>query len=624
MPDSAPASGFVDRLKRRKLVQWGLAYLAGAWVAVQVAGELADRWGWPDPILRGFHLVLLVGFVAVLVLAWYHGKQGRQRVSGVELVMLAALLGAAGVGLAVLRAEGGSGEAVSDAGHGVAPLAETPPPRSVAVLPLANRSPDPDDAYLAGAITDQLTTSLGRAGLHVPSSTSAARFADTALAADRIASALGVGHLLEGSVQRSGDRLLVNLRLVDPEKDQLIWQEDYNRPFEAVLNLQSEIAGEVAKALQSTFSEEDMARTFAGTENPRAWDLVQRALESPGPGSADLLREAIRLDSTFAFAWAVLATYHADRAGPGWRDSTRISLETALRHVEDPTLRLALRAYLAQTLGETGFTDEWVAEARRAVQEFPSDAPLVSLLASALLKRGELVEAVRWARRYVTLDPMRAYTWRRLGELYVLLEMREAGEAALEHALELSQRDGSLELARLYAKEGRYDEALEQSSAVDEADRGELTRGMVLLWAGEVREARDVLEGQFAQLDFGDAYSWTPELVYARRATGAPASSDVMLERAEHLALERTALDPNVYGSLMQLAVLQDDVSLATDRLKEGIDAGFRDAWSLRSDPILAPARADSAFAATLARLERRIVRAREAVERMPDETTRL
>ncbi|HEV2125126.1 MAG TPA: hypothetical protein VGW38_20440, partial [Chloroflexota bacterium] len=89
-------SPFHQRLKERKLVQWALAYLAGAWVLLQVAGELRDTFAWPPVIVRALTVLLAVGFLAALVLAWYHGEKGHQRVSGVELLMLTGILVIAG------------------------------------------------------------------------------------------------------------------------------------------------------------------------------------------------------------------------------------------------------------------------------------------------------------------------------------------------------------------------------------------------------------------------------------------------------------------------------------------------------------------------------------------------
>ena len=93
---------FIQRLKERKLVQWGAAYLAGAWLLLQVLALLSDAYGWPAFIMRLVPVLLAVGLLAALVLAWYHGEQGRQKASGVELLMLAGILVMAGTGVSLV------------------------------------------------------------------------------------------------------------------------------------------------------------------------------------------------------------------------------------------------------------------------------------------------------------------------------------------------------------------------------------------------------------------------------------------------------------------------------------------------------------------------------------------
>jgi uncharacterized membrane protein YkgB len=107
-----------DELKRRKIVQWALAYLAGAWVILQLVDILADQFGWPAGLVRGVTILLAAGFFVTLVLAWYHGEQGRQRASGPELLMVAALLLLAGAAIAM--AGGSAARSTADAEAGSA------------------------------------------------------------------------------------------------------------------------------------------------------------------------------------------------------------------------------------------------------------------------------------------------------------------------------------------------------------------------------------------------------------------------------------------------------------------------------------------------------------------------
>jgi 4-amino-4-deoxy-L-arabinose transferase-like glycosyltransferase len=160
----------IARLKQRKLVQWALAYIAFAFALIQVLDVVAQRFGWPDQIEKLLILALAVGFVVALVLAWYHGERGAQRVSGTEIVILALLL-AIGGGL-LWRFERGApstrspGTASSpDAAQrnpGATPSAipiAAIPAKSIAVLPFENLSEDKGNAYFADGMQDLILPS---------------------------------------------------------------------------------------------------------------------------------------------------------------------------------------------------------------------------------------------------------------------------------------------------------------------------------------------------------------------------------------------------------------------------------------------------------------------------------
>jgi hypothetical protein len=108
MPSPAPAP-LIERLRHRKLVQWGVAYLAGSWLLLQVLGLIAEPFAWPALVMRAAVVVLAVGFFVALVLAWYHGERGEQRVSSIELLMLAGILVVAGAAITWVSGAGASG-----------------------------------------------------------------------------------------------------------------------------------------------------------------------------------------------------------------------------------------------------------------------------------------------------------------------------------------------------------------------------------------------------------------------------------------------------------------------------------------------------------------------------------
>jgi len=164
-------SSFLQRLKERKLFQWGLAYLAGAWLVFQGIEVLAEPWNLSEGVQRTIHVLLGIGFLVTLVLAWYHGEKGRQRASGVELLILAGILVIAGAAVALLGHGAGAGDEPATEPREVVKAAADR--QTIAVLPFENVSPDAGDAYFADGMHDEIISQLGKvAALKVTSRTS--------------------------------------------------------------------------------------------------------------------------------------------------------------------------------------------------------------------------------------------------------------------------------------------------------------------------------------------------------------------------------------------------------------------------------------------------------------------
>ena len=207
-----------DKLRRRKVVQWGTVYAAGAWGFLQGLEYVSDTFDWPRQIQQLATLALLTGLPVVLVTAWYHGDQGRQRVTATELTIL-ALLFLVGGGLfwryertlqtpAAAAGPGSPTGAVSSAPAVVAA-------RSIAVLPFAILSDDPENEYFADGLAEEILNSLAQvADLKVTGRTSSFAFKGKNEDLRRIGEALGVATVLEGSVRRAGDRVRVTTQLV--------------------------------------------------------------------------------------------------------------------------------------------------------------------------------------------------------------------------------------------------------------------------------------------------------------------------------------------------------------------------------------------------------------------------
>jgi TolB-like protein len=340
------------RLKQRKLVQWALAYIAAAFAMVQVCDIVANRFHWPEPVMRWGILALALGLGMTLVLAWYHGERGQQRMSGAELSVVAALLLAAGVGAGVLRGRTAPAALASTVDSARGALS----PKTLAVLPFVNIGDERENAYFTDGIHEEILTALSRIGdLHVIGRTSVIQYRNTTKGLPQIARELGAGTVMEGSVQRARGRVHIEARLVDAATDRPVWTQSYDRDVADVLAVETHGALQIAVALQARMTEREQA-VMAGrpTTTAEAYDLYLRArarlAESTNEsvlGAERLLERVVVLDPKFAAGWGALArayAFHSLAASPyfpgryGYAGSAarraeqaRSAAETALR-----------------------------------------------------------------------------------------------------------------------------------------------------------------------------------------------------------------------------------------------------------------------------------------------------
>src|SRR6185312_2339283 len=268
---------FIARLKQRKLVQWAIAYLAAAWVLLQAIDLAVDSYDWPHGVMRIAFGLIALGFVVALVLAWYHGEKGRQRVSGAELLLIALVL-AIGGGLlwrfgrpaslpatataAVAAAshiatsspdaaQRNPGTAIPDSVAGAissgvrsatpastthgSPQTIPIPAKSVAVLPFVNMSGDAKNDYFSDGITEEILDALAQLpNLKVAARTSAFAFKGKAEDLRKVGEVLDVATVLEGSVQQSGNEVRITAQLIDTRSGYHLWSEKYDRKLTSI------------------------------------------------------------------------------------------------------------------------------------------------------------------------------------------------------------------------------------------------------------------------------------------------------------------------------------------------------------------------------------------------------
>jgi len=438
---------FFQRLKERKLVQWALAYVAAAFALLQGLDIIAQQFGWPENVRRGSTLALVVGFVVTLVLAWYHGERGKQRVTGTEVFVLALLVSLGG--LLFWRFTN------SSPAPGVAPLSaivpNVIPEKSIAVLPFENLTDDKNAAYFADGIQDEILTKLASiADLKVISRTSTRRFKSAPDNVREIAQQLGVAHLLEGSVQKSNDQVRVNVQLINAIKDSHVWAETYDREFKDIFGVEGEIATSIADTLQVKLTG-TAKRLLAArpTENAQAHQFYLQGVFYHARGSKedyrkaiDFYREAVRLDPRYALAWTELSISWMNLSrkflnGQEAQDAYAQALAAAQSALAlDPKLAAAHTA--RGLVLESNF--DWKgaeAEFRRAIELAPHDDAPKATLADLMATLGHPEQAVELAREELKSDPLCASCYHWLASYLSALDRLDEAEQAIRKAIEL-------------------------------------------------------------------------------------------------------------------------------------------------------------------------------------------
>ncbi|MGP8032730.1 MAG: tetratricopeptide repeat protein [Steroidobacteraceae bacterium] len=426
-------SGFVrgvwERIKAHKVVQWTLTYLAVAYTLLHGAEMLTSSLSWPHAWLRVFALLLILGLPLAVTYAWYHGTYARQRVSATEVMIIAILLAVGGTLVwrdTTTRHQSEGARAAGESQPGVPPPAA--PAASIAVLPFADLSPGGDQGYFSDGVTEEILNVLARvSGLKVASRTSSFRFRNSELGVPDIARALGVRHILEGSVRKAGDTVRITAQLVDAVTDQHLWSQDFDRPLTTanLFGIQDEIAADIVERLASTIGPDAKvgrpALPQADTASVDVYDLYLKGhalfLARTRPNlseAARLLKAAVDKDPKFARAWESLAAVMVVSQVWGLKeeaDYDQQAIAAADRALElDPGLSLpyAVRGKARGNriaLGEGGSWDEAITPLDEAVRRDPKNATAFLWRAGHLVALGYLERGSADLERCLALDP---------------------------------------------------------------------------------------------------------------------------------------------------------------------------------------------------------------------------
>jgi TolB-like protein len=497
---------FFAELKRRHVFRIGIAYLMVAWLLTQVVGVISPIFDLPPWFPRAVIILLGIGFPVALILAWAFEltPEGVKRTDDLDeespqrkavstgrkldFVVIVALVLA--VGFLVWRLNYGpdaTQTAVAPAGAPAATPVSDVLPNSVAVLPFENLSPEPDDAYFASGLHQEVLDQLSKIrSMSVIARASVMQYAAGNKPIPEIARELHVGTVMEGSVRFANDRVRVTTQLVDAVTGTNLWSETYERPLGDVFKIESDIAMNVANALQAQFSPEEQARIEkAPTKSPEAYALYLQALAVANGGNStraiSLFQQAVSIDPRFSLAYAWMAVFQAQN-------------------------------FINSTNGNAVPRDQLAALEARSRKN---------------------------AERAIAIDPDVGGAYYALAIPALAKWHWTEADKSFARALEAAPNDPTARLfyGYLLSWTGRHDQAIAITKRAVELNPGDPNAGqygMQLGYAGQYAAAAEVLENQLAvhPMDLL-ARDW---LAFMEIANGSPAKAIKQLELSEQLA----------------------------------------------------------------------------------------
>ena len=453
---------FFGELKRRNVYKVAVAYAVVAWLLIQIATQVFPFFEIPNWAVRLVVLIIAIGFPIALVLAWAFEltPEGIKRTEDVapnesitrrtgrklDFLIIAVLLLV--IGVLVYQRLHPEREIVTS----------TVPDKSIAVLPFENLSSDKENAYFADGIQAEILTRLSRiADLKVISHTSTQHYKSAPNNLPEIARQLGVANILEGSVQKNGDAVRVNVQLIKAANDSHLWADTFDRKLSDIFSVESEVARAIADQLRARLTgPEEQVIAAKPTDNPEAYDAYLRGLAytlktfatsaANSLAAQKYLNEAVRLDPKFAHAWALLSYvdargYIAANLQPtaALREETRQAAETAL--TLQPNLGEALLAkgyYHYACLKDYDTAVRYFEQAR---QFLPNSSRIPESLANVARRRAQWDRSESYSNEAERLDPRNVNLLIQHAATYTLLRRFPEALRKLDQILDITPDD---------------------------------------------------------------------------------------------------------------------------------------------------------------------------------------
>jgi TolB-like protein/Tfp pilus assembly protein PilF len=539
---------FFSELKRRNVIRAVILYVGAVWALAQGISQLGPSVGAPEWATRWFLVAAGIGFPFWIAFAWFYEftPEGLKRESEIDRAesitrrtgrkLDFAIIGVLTVVVVLLLTDR------FVLRHGVNETTALPIlAKSIAVLPFDNLSRDPDNAFFTDGVQDQILTHLAKvADLKVISRMSVMQYkSGIARNLRKISEELGVAHVVEGSVQRAGNKVRVNAQLIDARNDRHEWAENYDRPIDDVFAIQSEIAKAIADQLQAKLApNEKKAIEQPPTTDLAAFDLYSRAKsllltrifsatnESDVLKAIELLDEAVKRDPSFFDAYCQLALAHEtlyavfDDHTPDRLALAEAALQSATRLRPDAAeTHLARAQYLYY--GRRDYAGA-LAELEIARRALPNDPRLFELTGYILRRRGQQEEGLRNLQRAVELDPRNLNTLQQIALSYQYLGRYAEAIAALDRALSIMPDNVETRATRaLFELWWKGDtQPLHQTIDTILARGPSAIASAADLWFGCALAERDPAAAERALVALGDNDCWSEGVIRLSRSFG--------------------------------------------------------------------------------------------------------
>ena len=598
-------TGFFEELKRRKVFRVAIAYVVAGWALAQGLAQVLPVFDIQNSVIRVVIALLLIGFPVALVLAWVFdvtpqgikatpaiGGSGAHRRRNVMMLVATGIIISAAAGFFLLPR-----------------AAARKIDKSIAVLPFESLSDEKENAYFADGVQDDILTNLSKIGdLKVISRTSVMSYRGHTPNVREIGKALGVSTILEGSVRRAGNRVRVNVQLIDATTDEHLWASDYDRDLTDVFAIQTDLAQKIANELQAKLSPSEKAQIEnKPTQNAEAYLALIQARNLFMPEDFEKLKQAeqlydraLQLDPNFALAAASYGQMEAwiyrnfDKTAARMQKG-RALVQRALQLQPDlPEAHLALGYWYYY--GDLDF-DAALKEFEIAQRGLPNDAGAYLAIGAIQRRQGKWTESNASLEKAVSLNPNDTWSMQNLAINYEMQRKWVAANKILERALAITPTAfGLIEIKCKVAIEERGDLSLGEkflnnvdASQLSPDIQGQIAAGRVQMFIlqrkfGEAVGIANKLPDAMLTTHPGSLCGKYTALGAAKKAMGDEAGAREALVKAKRFAEDDIKQTPDVASSHAGLAEAlawlgQKDAALAEIKRAQELQPESKDAF---------------------------------------------